>query len=246
MKKIRVILVDDERSARAELRLALLPHSDFEIIAEASNADEAREQIETLQPDLLFLDIQMPEKSGFDLLESLNRVPLVIFTTAFDQYAVQAFEINALDYLTKPVREERFVKALERIRDRIWTDAMVHQMTTAESTRLTADQQLFVKDGVHYYFIRVGDISLIESLENYSRIYFNSKKTYQKRSLNQWEELLDATLFFRISRTHIVNRSYIKDVHRLPKGKLQLELITGQRLDVSSRQSVKFKKINSL
>ena len=159
MNKIQVIVIDDERSSREELKRALKNYADFEIIGEAKNADEAREQIEIKRPDLIFLDIQMPEKSGFDLLESLDEVPAVIFTTAFNQYAVQAFEINALDYLMKPIREERFAKAIEKIR------ASMNQKHALNKSKLS-DRQIFIKDGEKYHFIHLNKIYLIESVDN--------------------------------------------------------------------------------
>jgi two-component system, LytTR family, response regulator len=239
MKTTRVIVIDDERSAREELKSALKSYAGFEVIGEAKNADEAREQIIAKQPDLIFLDIQMPEKNGFDLLESLDEVPAVIFTTAYDQYAVQAFEINALDYLMKPIREERFAKAIERYRNSIT------QNTIADKV-IPANRQIFIKDGERCYFINLSDIYMIESVDNYSRLYFDQKKVLLKRSLRQWEEILDATQFFRISRTHIINTQYIQQVYPEAKGRLTLRLKTGELLEVSGRQSVKFKNLNGI
>ena len=232
MKKIRVIVIDDERSSREELKGMLKNYPDFEVAGEAGNADEAKEQIEAKQPDLLLLDIQMPEKTGFELLESLNHAPAVLFTTAYDQYAVQAFEINALDYLVKPIREERFAKAIEKVRSNIGI--------------APADRQIFIKDAEQCYFIRLNEIYLIESLDNYSRLYFREKKLVLKRSLRQWEQLLDADIFFRISRTQIINTNHIQQVYNAPGGRLKISLKTGQLLEVSGRQSVKFKNINGI
>lgn len=239
MKTTRVIVIDDERSAREELKSALKGYAGFEVIGEAKNADEAKEQIIAKRPDLIFLDIQMPEKNGFELLESLDEVPIVIFTTAFNQYAVQAFEINALDYLMKPIREERFAKAIEKYRN------SVNQKNAGDKV-LPADRQIFIKDGEKCYFIRLSDIYMIESVDNYSRLYFEQKKVLMKRSLRQWEEMLDATQFFRISRTHIINTQYIQQVNSEAKGKLTIRLKTGELLEVSGRQSVKFKNLNGI
>ncbi|WPO79211.1 LytTR family DNA-binding domain-containing protein [Flavobacterium sp. KACC 22761] len=237
MKKIKVILVDDERLSREELKRALKLYPDFVLVAEAENADEARHLIESEQPDLVFLDIQMPEKSGFDLLESLDFVPLILFTTAYDQYAVQAFEVNALDYLMKPIREERFAKAIEKIRNTIKSEA---ELTIPEN------RQIFIKDGEKRFFIRTDEIYLIESLENYTRLFFQDKKALQRRSLRQWEEMLDENTFFRINRTEIINTKYIQEVIKINGGRLQIKLKTGELLEVSNRQSVKFKNSNGL
>ncbi len=238
MNKIKAIIVDDERSAREELKRAARKYVDIEIIAEAKNADEAQKTIEGLKPDLVFLDIQMSEVSGFELLESLNEVPEIIFITAYDQYAVKAFEVNALDYLMKPVRDERFAIAVEKIRERL--------NKKLESNSTQTDNQIFIKDGEECYFVRIGDIYLIESLHNYSQIYFEKKKACLKKSLNQWEELLDSEEFFRINRTQIINMQHIGQIHSKERGKLQIVLKTGQLLEVSSRQSVKFKNIKRI
>jgi two-component system LytT family response regulator len=234
MKKIKVILIDDERLARAELNRALINYPDLEVIAEAGNAEEAAELIEKHRPELIFLDIQMPGKSGFDLLEMLDQVPEVVFVTAFDQYAVKAFEANALDYLVKPVRDERFAKVIEKIRSKL------------NSAPLAAERQLFVKDGNKCHFIALADVFLVESMDNYARIYFKDQTTYLKRSLNQLEESLDAGMFFRINRSQIINLNFIQQVHKLPKGKLNITLKAGLLLEVSDRQSVKFKTLNRL
>jgi two-component system LytT family response regulator len=236
MKKSRVIVIDDERSSREELKRMLKNYSDFEVVGEAAHADEAKGQIETKHPDLILLDVQMPEKSGFDLLESLNEAPVVIFITAFNEYAIQAFEMNALDYLMKPVREERFAKAIEKAGNSISAKLYANQ----------PDRQIFIKDGDKCYFVRMSEIYLIESLENYSRLYFNDKKIVLKRSLRQWEEILDTGRFFRISRTQIINTSYIEQVYQQPKSRLTVKLKTGQLLEVSVRQSVKFKSTNGI
>lgn len=239
MKKIKVIIVDDERLSREELKRALQPYEDFVLIGEAENADEAKDLIEAKRPDLIFLDIQMPEKSGFDLLESLDNVPEVLFTTAYNQYAVQAFEVNALDYLMKPIREERFAKAIDKIRNTITSKS---SLPTAESK----DRKIFIKDGEKRFFIQLEEIYLIESLENYTRLFFQDKKALQRRSLRQWEEMLDENVFFRINRTEIVNINYIREVSRTGSGRLEVKLKTGELLEVSNRQSVKFKNLNGI
>jgi two-component system LytT family response regulator len=234
MKKIKVILIDDERLARAELNRALINYPDLEVIAEAGNAEEAAELIKKHRPELLFLDIQMPGISGFELLELLDQVPEVVFVTAFDQYAVKAFEANALDYLVKPVRDERFAKVIEKTRSKL------------NAAPSPAGRQLFVKDGNKCHFIKLADVFLVESMDNYARIYFQDQTTYLKRSLNQLEESLDGGMFFRINRSQIINLNFIQQVHQLPRGKLNISLKTGLLLEVSDRQSVKFKTLNRL
>lgn len=231
MKKIKVIIIDDERAAREEIKRMLASYPELEVAGEARNVPEARIQIELKQPDLLFLDIQMPGASGFDLLESLEKVPQVIFTTAFDQYAVKAFEVSALDYLMKPVREERFAKAMDQLKLK----------TRAE----TDDSMIFVKDRQQYHFISWSKVYLISSMDNYARLYFEDKNVFLKTSLNQLEKKLDETLFFRINRAQIINLKYIaKVVSAAVGGRLTITLHNGECLEVSDRQSVKFKRIN--
>jgi len=239
MKKIKVIIVDDERLAREEVKRALKNYEDFVLIGEAENADDAKILIESKMPDLIFLDIQMPEKSGFDLLESLENVPNVLFITAYDQYAIQAFEVNALDYLMKPIREERFAKAIQKIRDTIQQRSSVNRV-------IAKDRKIFIKDGEKRFFIQLDEIYLIESLENYTRLFFQDKKALQRRSLRQWEEILDENIFFRINRTEIINIKYIQVINTTDSGRLEVKLKTGELLEVSNRQSVKFKNRNGI
>lgn len=231
MKKIRVIIVDDERTARNEIKRLLEPYPAFDITGEAGNADEARAEIELHQPDLIFLDIQMPGASGFDLLESLDEVPEVIFTTAFDEYAVQAFEINALDYLLKPIRQERFAKAVERAQQRL----------AEKVAALPAQRRIFIRDGHKCYFVQLSAVHLIESMGNYACLYFEGKKALIKTSLNQLEEKLGEEIFFRINRTQIINTNYIQNIHPAEKGRIRISLQTGELLELSDRQSIKFK-----
>jgi two-component system LytT family response regulator len=228
MKKLKVLIIDDERNAREEIKLLLKSYPDIEIVGEAKNADEAKEQIVLKHLDLLFLDIQMPEKTGFDLLESLDNVPQVIFTTAYDQYAVKAFEVSAIDYLMKPIREERFAKAMEQLK--------------VKSIKEKNDR-IFVKDRQQYHFISWGKVHLIESMDNYARLYFGDKNVFLKSSLNLLEEKLDESLFFRLNRAQIININYIEKIIPLPGGKLKVLLKTGDALEASDRQSVKLKKL---
>ena len=239
MKKIKVVIIDDERLAREEIKRALQFYEDFVLIGEAENADDAKILIETEMPDLIFLDIQMPEKSGFDLLESLDNVPAVLFVTAYDQYAIQAFEVSALDYLMKPIREERFAKAIQKIREAI-------NMKSSLNESLAKDRKIFIKDGEKRFFIQLDEIYLIESLENYTRLFFQDKKALQRRSLRQWEEMLDKNIFFRINRTEIINTQYIQEVKTTIGGRLEVKLKTGELLEVSNRQSARFRNQNGI
>jgi two-component system LytT family response regulator len=240
MKIFKTVIIDDERLAREEVKRALKKYSEFVIVGEANNVDSALTLIDKEQPDIIFLDIHMPEKSGFDLLEELTTVPEVVFTTAYDQYAVKAFELNALDYLVKPLRDERFSKTIEKVK------AELAKKEEIKVDVLPMHRKIFIKDGEKCHFIPLSEIHYIESLENYARLYFGNQKAMIKRSLNLLETKLDSTVFFRVNRSQIINTQYIKEIHPYFNNKLQIILTTGETLEVSSRQSVKFKNWNSL
>ncbi len=239
MNTYKTIIIDDERLAREEVKRALSNYPEFLVLGEAANVDDAIVLIEKEHPDLIFLDIHMPEKSGFDLLEELTIVPEVVFTTAYDQYAVKAFEVNALDYLVKPLRDERFAITIEKIKAEL-------SKTKVKRDPLPMNYKIFIKDGEQCHFIPLTDIRLIQSLDNYARLYFGNENAMIKRSLNLIEEKLDPNIFFRINRSQIVNTSYIKEIYPHFKNKLSLVLTSGEKLEVSSRQSAKFKNWNSL
>lgn len=228
MKKLKVLIIDDERNAREEVKKLIGTYPGLELMGEAKNADEAREMIASKHPDLIFLDIQMPEESGFELLESLNQVPQVVFITAYDQYAVKAFEVSAIDYLVKPVRTERFAKAMEQVK--------------ARNTPPDEDR-IFIKDRNQYHFVSWKNVYLIESMDNYARLYLDGKSVLLKSSLNQLEQKLDGHTFFRTDRAHIINIHYIDKITTDHTGKLQITLKQGNVIDASERQSVKLKKL---
>jgi two-component system LytT family response regulator len=238
-KKYRTLIIDDERLARQEVRRALIPFPEFEVVGEASNAEEAKRLISSLNADVLFLDIHMPEKSGLQLLEELTMVPEVVFTTAYDQYAVKAFELNALDYLVKPLRQERFNKAIEKVIKAL-------SKNDKNDTSVSIHQKVFVKDNENCHLIQVRDIWLLESMENYARIHYDSHTVLIKKSLNLLEEILPSQQFFRINRKQIINIDYIEKINPYFKNKLQLVFKTGETFEVSSRQSAKFKNWISL
>jgi len=239
MKTYKTIIIDDERLARQEVKRALSNYPEFEVLGEAANVDEAIVLIEKEGPDLIFLDIHMPERSGFDLLEELTVVPEVVFTTAYDQYAVKAFEVNAIDYLVKPLRDERFGGCIEKVK-------ATFAKREAQRNALPMHYKIFIKDGERCFFIPLTDIRLIQSMDNYARLFFGDEKAMIKRSLNLLGEKLDPTVFFRINRSQIINTQYIKEIHPHFNGKLQITLTSGESLEVSSRQSAKFKNWNSL
>lgn len=228
--KYRALIIDDERLAREEIKQHLLACTSIELIGEAANADEAEELIKKHEPDLLFLDIQMPERTGLDLLESLDKIPEVIFTTAFDQYAVKAFELNAIDYLVKPIRKERFEQAVSRLRPK-----------PGVKENRYYQQNIFIREAERFYFVRTDEIYLIESAGNYACLRVAGRKHYIRRSLNQLEKTLDPDLFFRVSRNEIINTHHIREIGNQPNGKLIITLKAGDIIEVSGRQSALFK-----
>lgn len=232
---MRALLIDDERLARAELRRLLAAHPDVEIVGEAVNAADGVQQIAALKPDLIFLDVQMPGGSGFDMLAALEETPEVIFTTAFDQYALQAFEVNALDYLQKPIQAARMASALQRCAARHHRDAAS-----------TAGKKLFIKDGDRCWFVAMQDIRLFESEGNYTRVYFGQHQPLMLRSLNQLEEKLDPQRFFRASRRHIVNLDFIEQVEPNDSGGLDLTLRGQTAIEVSRRRASQFKALSAI
>ena len=233
---MRTLIVDDERLARSELRRLLAEQPEVQVVGEAANIDEAYRQVQSLHPDLLLLDIKMPGGSGFDLLERLESTPQVIFTTAFDEFALKAFEVNALDYLLKPVSAERLATALQRVRER-------RQQLAAP---LTTDQRIFLRDGDRCWFVSLRDIILLESEGNYTRVYFGGEKCLIARSLASLEERLDSSAFFRVSRRHIVNLRAITAVDPSVAGGLDVQLQGGLKVEMSRRRSLEFRERMSL
>jgi two-component system LytT family response regulator len=231
---MKALIIDDERLARAELRRLLEKHPDVEIVGEARDAEDALNQIRRMEPELLFLDIQMPGSNGFELLAQLDRVPLVVFTTAYDDYALKAFEVNALDYLLKPVAPERLAAALAKI------------ASTKSRTPVAGDQQIFVKDGERCWFVALREIVLLESEGNYTRLYFSGHRPLVLRSLNYLEDRLDPAVFFRASRKHILNLKFIEAMDAWANGGFLVRLKGNVQVEMSRRQAQKFKETMSL
>jgi two-component system, LytTR family, response regulator len=241
----KALIIDDERLARNELRKLLSEFSEVEIIGEAANATEGIEKIESLAPDLIFLDIQMPGKTGFDMLEELDRAPHVIFTTAYDEFALKAFEVNALDYLMKPVEPKRLKDALLKLQQ---AEEKEQAASLLENNRgmLGENDQVFVKDGDRCWFVKLGEVRLFESVGNYAKVFFGTNKPLILKSLNALEERLDTRVFFRANRKHIINLRMIEKVEPYFNGGLMLDLKGGEKIEVSRRQAVKFKEMMSL
>jgi len=245
---IKAVIIDDERLARNELKKLLQDFPEIEVVAEAANANEGIEKIDSLNPDLIFLDIQMPGKTGFDMLAELDKAPDVIFTTAYDDYALKAFEVNALDYLLKPVEPKRLADAIRKLQMEEGKDREMISDDEIPVNRslLHEHDQVFVKDGERCWFVKLSDIRLFESVGNYAKVYFGSNKPLILKSLNALEERLDEKVFFRANRKHIVNLRLIEKIEPYFNGGLLLELKGGEKIEVSRRQTVKFKEMMSL
>ena len=238
----KAIIIDDERLARNELKKLLQEFPDIEVIGEAANANEGIEKIESLNPDLVFLDIQMPGKSGFDMLTQIERAPHVIFVTAYDEYALKAFEVNALDYLMKPVEPKRLADALLKVKQKDEEEMLSYN----NRGLLHENDQVFVKDGERCWFVKLSDVRLFESVGNYAKVFFGNNKPLILKSLNALEERLDDKVFFRANRKHIINLRMIDKIEPYFNGGLLLDLIGGEKIEVSRRQAVKFKEMMSL
>lgn len=240
---MRALIIDDERLARKELQNLLDDYKEVEIVGEAANADEAFDLIQNLNPDLLFLDIQMPGKTGFELLEMLDSAPAVIFTTAYDSHALKAFEVNALDYLMKPIQVDRLTDSINKL---MTLHKAEEENGISEEEKLGLRDQVFVKDGDRCWFVKLANIRLFESDGNYIKVYFEQNKPMIHKSLNALDEKLNDRDFFRASRKHIVNLSWVETIEPWFNGGLMVKLKGGEKVEVSRRQAAKFKEMMSL
>ena len=231
---MKVLIVDDEPLARRELRRLLAAHRSIQIVGEAGDIDEAREHIVALLPTVVFLDIQMPGGTGFDLLAQLERVPRIVFTTAYDHYAVQAFNVNALDYLLKPIEPERLAAA-------------VNKLQAATPARREAEEdswleQLFVRDGPRCWFIPLREVSVISADGNYVRLQWGKERPLLGRSLTALEGRLDPRRFFRANRQQIINLEMVRSVDLGVGGRLHVQFSDGREVQISRRQARQFRE----
>jgi two-component system LytT family response regulator len=237
---MKAIIVDDERLARQELKTMLAEHKDIEVIAECANAADAKEKINALKPDVVFLDIQMPGKNGLELAQELNPLPELIFITAHDEYALRAFEVNALDYLLKPVQPQRLTEAIQKLLSK-------EEETPQEfRTVLNNDDQVFIKDGERCWFVKLAEVRMFESEGNYVRVLFENNRPLILRSLNNLEQRLNPASFFRASRKHIINLKWVENIEPWFNGGLMVKLKGGEQIELSRRQSVRLKDMMSL
>lgn len=240
---MKALIIDDERLARKELMKLLEEHPSIEVVGEAMNAEEAVNMVNDLNPDLLFLDIQMPGKTGFQLLEELDAVPFVVFTTAYDEFALKAFEVNALDYLLKPIQADRLSETVSKILDK---EKSRSSAVRNSDKKLGLSDQVFVKDGDRCWFVSLNNVRMFESDGNYIKVYFDNNRPMIHKSLNALDEKLDERAFFRASRKHIINLSWVEGIEQWFNGGLMVKLKGGEKVEVSRRQAAKFKDMMSL
>lgn len=239
MKK-RVYLLDDEFLALEELKVLLSPFEDLEIVGFSDNVEKAIQECNELKPDLIFLDINMPGKDGFEFLESLEEIREVIFVTAYDQFALKAFEVNALDYLLKPLNPKRLAEAIQRVR----VKATVAENPSEE--RLSADKKIFIKDGEKCHFVPISKIYLLESVGNYVRVFYENQQPLLHKSLTYLEQKLPTDLFFRANRQYMFNLDFIDQIEPYFNSTLLIVLKSGHKIDLSQRQSAKFREITGV
>ena len=237
---MKAIIIDDERLARQELKNLLATYKEIEIIAECSDAIQAKEKINELKPDVIFCDIQMPGKTGLELVEEISGAVDVVFVTAYDEHAIKAFELNAFDYLLKPVQPQRLAETIKKLSIKETSNK------SDNNSPLTINDMVFIKDGEKCWFVKLSDIRLFESEGNYVRVYFETFRPLILRSLNSLESLLNEKEFFRASRKHIINLNFIASVESWFNGGLNVKLKDGKEVEISRRQAVKLKDMMSL
>lgn len=237
MKKINAIIVEDSRLARNELKDLLQDFPEINILAEAENVDVAYDYISNQQFDLLFLDIQLPGKDGFQLLEMLDNIPIVIFTTAFDEFAIKSFEYNALDYLLKPINPKRLLQSIDKVKEKLVEKA------EKQDKKLDIEDQIFIKEGEKCWMVKISEIYLFEVEGNYTKVFFRNEKATLMRSLNVIEKKLPQEKYFRANRNTIFNINYIQNIENWFSGNLMVKLPNDNQVEISRRQAVLFKEI---
>ncbi|MEW6193879.1 MAG: LytTR family transcriptional regulator DNA-binding domain-containing protein [Bacteroidota bacterium] len=246
-KKIKTIIIDDEKLARDIVRNYLRKYDRVELLAECSNGFEALKQISELKPDLIFLDIQMPKVTGFELLEILDEPPVIIFTTAFDQYALKAFEVNATDYLLKPFSEERFEEAMQKafklISNKDDADKKIEDLVKHIEKKDEFIDRIVVKTGQKISIVPTEDIRYIEAQDDYTMLYTEKGNLLKQKTMKYFEENLDPNQFIRIHRSYFVKINLIKHIELFEKESYRVILNDGTKLPVSKTGYQKLKEI---
>ena len=231
---IKVIIIDDEPLARLVIQEYLMDHAEFEVVAECNDGFEGIKAIAQFQPDLIFLDIQMPKINGFEMLEILTDTPAVIFTTAFDEFALKAFEANALDYLLKPFSPERFKVALAKWKNSKLTPAKIYENIAEQfTTQSDEHKRIVIKDGVEIIIIPTQEIELLEAYDDYVKIHHNGKVHLKKKTMNYFERALDSKQFVRIHRSFLININELTKIESFEKNSYLAILKSGKRIPIS-------------
>lgn len=235
--KIKIILIDDESLARQISKNYLSRHSKVEIVAECSNGFDAIKKINELKPDIIFLDIQMPKLNGFEMLELIENPPIIIFTTAYDHFAIKAFEVSAVDYLLKPFSEERFdqalIKAIKLLDDKFTQDASIKNIISEHDKKIENLERVVIRDGGKISIIPVDEIRWIEAQDDYVMIHSAQGKFLKQKTMKYFEDHLDESQFVRIHRSHIINLSYLQHLEQQETDSFKIILKNGQELPVS-------------
>jgi two-component system LytT family response regulator len=241
---MNVIIIDDEPLARSIVKEYLRSHDDVNVVAECNDGFEGLKAINQYEPDLIFLDIQMPKINGFEMLELIETPPVVIFTTAFDEYAIKAFESNAVDYLLKPFSKERFDKAIQKYTQQ---KKNAHEKTEAvlESAAQSPIQQnrIVVKDGSKIKIIPVSQIQYLEAADDYVKIFTAEGSFLKKKTMSYFEQSLQSYQFARVHRSYIVNTQLITRIDQYEKDSHLVLLNTGSKLPVSKAGYAKLKEV---
>lgn len=239
---MKILIVEDSRLARKELATLLQQHPSHQLVGEAENVQTALPLLNQLQPDLLLLDIHLPDGSGFDLLEQAEFTPQVIFITAYEQHALRAFEVNALDYLLKPITPQRLTQALEKVAAKQKQDAVTTHTAATQAAVRPADAHLFIRDGERCHFVKYHEISLLEVDGNYVTLYFRNTRAMLCRSLNHVEAKLDPRVFLRANRQQIINLNFIAHLEPWIGEGLMVRLQDGREVEMSRRQARELKQ----
>ena len=245
MKTIKTIIIDDERLAREELKSILVDFIEIEIVDEAQNGQEGIEKIKQHKPDLIFLDVSMPGMTGFEMLKQLDDAPQVIFITAFDEHALKAFDMQAIDYILKPIDPERLSQAIKKVYSE---HAEIDDSDFSARANILLDpaDKVFIKDGEKCWFIELNRIRMMESDGNYVKVYFDQFRPMVLRSLNNFETRLNPEYFFRANRKFIINLNHVVVIETWFNGGLKVELSKGEKIEISRRQAIRFKEVFSI
>ncbi len=237
MQKIKIVIIEDETPARELLKAYLAKEEDIEVVEECENGFEGIKAISKHHPDLVLLDIQMPKLTGFEMLELLDEYPQIIFTTAYDQYAIKAFELNATDYLMKPFSKERFLKALSKARSKIAEkgaeDEKVQQLISTVKEQSGTISRIFVKTGNRIDVIPVSEIIRIDAQDDYAEIITKNKSYLKKETMNYLEKNLPKVNFIRVHRSFIINTDFMDKIEKYGKESYLVVLKDGSRINVS-------------